>query len=228
MGTVTAGAIIDKAAKQLTDIAGVRWTRAELLAWLNDGQRQIVLIQPSATNTVTAVQLAAGARQLIPSDGWLLLGINCNMGTDGATPGRAVRLISRELLDNFDPDWRTATASAVTKNYLYDVQDQLAFHVYPPSTGTNFLQINYSRQPANLTSESQTIEIFDVYQGALLDYMMYRACAKDAEYAPGVALSRTYAEAFAAGVGGKETSELKNTPTLELLPRNPSLPGSES
>ena len=228
MGTVTAGAIIDKAAKQLTDIAGVRWTRAELLAWLNDGQRQIVLIQPSATNTVTAVQLAAGARQLIPSDGWLLLGINCNMGTNGTTPGRAVRLISRELLDNFDPDWRTVAASAVTKNYLYDVQDQLAFHVYPPSTGTNFLQINYSRQPANLTSESQTIEIFDVYQGALLDYIMYRACAKDAEYAPGVALSRTYAEAFAASVGGKETAELKNTPTLELLPRNPSLPGSES
>lgn len=228
MGTVTAGAIIDKAAKQLTDIAGVRWTRAELLAWLNDGQRQIVLIQPNATNTVAAVQLAAGARQLIPTDGWLLLGINCNMGTNGTTPGRAVRLISRELLDNFDPDWRTAAPSAVTKNYLYDIQDQLAFHVYPPSTGTNFLQINYSKQPSNLTTESQTIEIFDVYQGALLDYMMYRACAKDAEYAPGVALSRTYAEAFAAAVGGKETAELKNTPTLELLPRNPSLPGSES
>lgn len=228
MGTVTAGAIIDRAAKQLTDIAGVRWTRAELLSWLNDGQRQIVLIQPNATSTVSAVQLAAGARQTIPADGWLLLGINCNMGTNGTTPGRAVRLISRELLDNFDPDWRTTAASAVTKNYLYDIQDQVAYHVYPPSTGTNFLQINYSKQPSDLTSESQTIEIFDVFQGALLDYVLYRACSKDADYAPGVALSQSYAQAFAAAVGGKEATELKNTPTLELTSRNPALPGSET
>lgn len=228
MGTVTAGAIIDKAVTQLTDLQGVRWTRAELLGWLNDGQRQIVLIQPNATNTIAAVQLVAGTRQTIPSDGWMLLGINCNMGTNGSTPGRAVRIISRELLDNFDPNWRNATASATTKNYMYDIQDQLAYHVYPPSTGTNYLQINYSKQPANLTTESQTIELFDVFQGALLDYMMYRACSKDAEYAPGVALAQMYAQSFAAAVGAKEGTELKNNPALELTPRNPSLPGSET
>lgn len=228
MGTVTAGTIIDKAAKQLTDLSGVRWTRAELLAWLNDGQRQVTVIQPTATNTVTSVLLAAGARQLIPADGWLLLGINCNMGLDGNTPGRAVRVISRELLDAFDPDWRTVTASAVTKNYLYDLQDQLAFHVYPPSLGTNYLQVNYSRQPANLTSESQAISIFDIYQGALLDYMLYRACAKDAEYAPGLQLASAYAASFAAAVGAKEESEIKNSPIMELMPRNPTIPGSET
>jgi len=228
MGTVTAGAIIDKAAKQLTDISGVRWTRAELLGWLNDGQRQIVLIQPSASNTVASVKLVAGARQQLPADGWLLLGVNCNMGTTGTTPGRSVRVVSRELMDNFDPDWRTATPSAVTKNYLYDIQDQVAFQVYPPSTGTNYLQLNYSAQPANLTVETQTISIFDVYQGSLLDYIMYRACSKDAEYAPGVQLAQMYAGSFAAALGVKEASELKNTPTLELMPRNPSVPGSET
>ncbi len=228
MGTVTAGAILDKAAKQLIDVVGVRWSRTELLGWLNDGQRQIVIIEPSATNTVSAVKLAAGSRQAIPADGWMLLGINCNLGTTGSTPGRAVRIISRELLDNFDPDWRTATASAVTKNYMYDVQDQLAYHVYPPSTGTNYLQINYSRQPANITSEAQPIEIFDVYQGPLLDYILYRACSKDAEYAPGLALAQLYAQSFAAAVGAKSDAELKNNPALELLPRNPALPGSET
>lgn len=228
MGTVTAGAIIDKAVRQLTDLSAIRWTRAELLAWLNDGQRQIVVLDPAAANTVTSVQLQAGARQTIPANGWLLLGINCNMGTNGTTPGRAVRLISRELLDNFDPDWRNATKSAVTKNYLYDIQDQLAFHVYPPSTGTNYLQINYSKQPTDITSESTPIELFDVYQGPLLDYIMFRACSKDAEYAPGLQLAAMYMQAFVAAVGGKEGAELKNNPALELGPRNPQLPGSET
>jgi hypothetical protein len=228
MGTVTAGAIIDKAVIQLIDISGVRWTRAELLKWLNDGLRQIVLMQPNAMNTPGAVQLVAGTRQLLPTGGWMLLGIYRNMGTTGTTPGRAVRIISRELLDAFNPDWHTTTASAVTKNYIYDLQDQTAYYVYPPSTGTNYLEINYSLQPTDLTSESQAIPMFDVYQGPLLDYIMFRACTKDAEYAAGVTLGQMYLTTFSASTSVKGQSETTGSPELGLLPRNPTMPGSIS
>lgn len=228
MGTVTAQAIINKAVIQLTDLSNIRWTRAELLSWLNDGMRQIVIMQPNATNTIVSRQLSAGSRQSLPADGWLLLGITRNMGTNGSTPGRAVRIISRELLDGFNPNWHAATTSAVTKNYIYDLQDQTAFFVYPPSTGTNYLEINYSKQPVDLTSESQTIPIFDVYQTALVDYILYRACSKDAEYAPGLALAQLYMTTFTAAVGGKEEAESKGTPEQGLLPRNPNVPGSIS
>lgn len=228
MGTVTAGTLIGKAAIQLTDLSSVRWTRAELLGWLNDGMRQIVLMQPNATNTVVARQLSAGTRQAIPTDGWLLLNVVRNMGTNGTTPGRAVRPISRELLNAFNPDWHTDTASAVTKNFIYDAADQTHFFVYPPSNGLGYVEINYSKQPVDLTSESQVIPIFDVYQGALVDYMLYRACSKDAEYAPGLQLASAYASTFMAAVGGKETSEIKSTPEQALFPRNPAVGGSDS
>ena len=228
MGTVTAGAIIDKAVIQLIDISGVRWTRAELLKWLNDGLRQIVLMQPNAMNTPGAVQLVAGTRQLLPTGGWMLLGVYRNMGTTGTTPGRAVRIISRELLDAFNPDWHTTTASAVTKNYIYDLQDQTAYYVYPPSTGTNYLEINYSLQPTDLTSETQAIPMFDVYQGPLLDYIMFRACTKDAEYAANVALGQLYLTTFTSSTNVKAQSETVGSPELGLLPRNPTMPGSIS
>ena len=228
MGTVTAGAIIDKAVIQLIDLSGVRWTRAELLKWLNDGLRQIVLMQPNAMNTPGAVQLVAGTRQLLPTGGWMLLGVYRNMGTTGTTPGRAVRIISRELLDAFNPSWHTDTTSAVTKNYIYDLQDQTAYYVYPPSTGTNYLEINYSLQPTDLTSESQAIPMFDVYQGPLLDYIMFRACTKDAEYAAGVALGQLYLTTFTSSTNVKTQSETTSSPELGLLPRNPTMPGSIS
>lgn len=228
MSTVTAQAIINKAVTQLVDVANVRWTRAELLAWLNDGLRQIVLMQPNATNTVVAVKLVAGTRQKIPTDGWLLLTANRNMGLDGTTPGRAIRIISRELLDGFDANWHAATPSDVTKHYLYDLQDQLAFYVYPPSKGNNYIEINYSVQPADLTSESQVIPTFPIYQSALVDYILYRACSKDAEYAPGLALAQMYMTTFTAAVGGKEQSETKGSPEQSMLPRNPNVPGSSS
>lgn len=228
MGTVTAKTIIDKASVQLIDLTNVRWTRSELLSWLNDGMRQIVLIQPSATSTTVAKKLDAGTRQSLPTNGWLLLQMYRNMGTDGTTPGRAIRIVSRELLDNFNPNWHTATAAAEVRNYIYDTQDQTAFYVYPPNTGTQYVELNYSAQPANLTSETDVIPIFDVYQSALVDYILYRACSKDAEYAPGLALAQGYMATFIAAVGGKAQTETTNDPVQALNPRNTSVPGSQS
>jgi hypothetical protein len=226
--SVLASAIIDKAAKQLLDISNLKWTRAELLAWLNDGMRQIVLIQPSASSTTASTKLVAGTRQTIPAGGWLLLQIYRNMGTTGAVPGRAIRIVSRELLDGFSPDWHSATAKAEVRNYIYDVQDQLAFYVYPPNTGTQYIELNYSMQPADLTTESQAIPIFDIFQSPLVDYILYRACSKNADYAPGMQLAQGYLGTFVAAIGGKSQSETMNEPTQSLNPRNTSVPGSQS
>lgn len=226
MGTVTAKTIIDKATIQLIDLTNIRWTRAELLGWLNDGMRQIVLIQPSASSTTSVIKLDAGTRQYIPDDGWLLLAIYRNMGTTGTTPGRAIRIISREIIDGFNPDWHSDPAKAEVRNYIYTNQDQLAFYVYPPNTGTQYVEINYSAQPADLTAETQVIPIFDVFQSALVDYILYRACTKDAEYAPGLALGQQYATAFVAAIQGKTESEVTNDPTQALSPRNPVIRGT--
>lgn len=228
MGTVTAQTIIDKASVQLIDLANIRWTRSELLAWLNDGMRQIVLIQPNASSTTVSKKLDAGTRQTLPTGGWLLLQMYRNMGTTGTTPGRAIRIVSRELLDNFNPNWHTATAAAEVRNYIYDTQDQTAFYVYPPSTGTQYVELNYSAQPTNLTSESEVIPLFDIYQSSLVDYILYRACSKDAEYAPGLQLAQGYLATFVAAVGGKAQTEASNDPVQALNPRNTSVPGSQS
>ena len=226
MGTVTANTIINKASIQLIDLTNIRWTRAELLSWLNDGLRQIVTIQPSASSTTVAKLLAVGTRQYIPTDGWLLLSIYRNMGTNGTTPGRIIRIVSREILDSFNPNWNTVTATAEVRNYMYTDQDQLAFYVYPPNTGTQYIELNYSVQPVDLTLETQPIPIFDVFQSALVDYILYRACSKDAEYAPGVALSQSYMATFIAAIQGKNQSEITSNPTQSLGPSNPPVRGS--
>jgi len=226
MGTVTAKTIIDKATIQLIDLANIRWTRAELLAWLNDGMRQIVTIQPSASSTTVSKQLVAGTRQTLPADGWLLLSVYRNMGTNGTTPGRAIRIISREILDSFNPYWNTDKATAEVRNYIYTDQDQAAFYVYPPSTGTQYIELNYSAQPADLTVETDVIPIFDIFQSALVDYILYRACSKDAEYAPGLQLAQGYMATFVGAIQGKNTAEVSGNPTQSLGPRNPPVRGS--
>lgn len=225
---IPAKTLIDKAVVQLTDINGVRWTRAELLGWLNDGQRAIASVQPNSSSEVTTIPLVAGTRQSIPSDGWMLLDVYRYMGTNGTTPGRVVRLISRELLDSFDLYWHSSTPSAEPKNFIYDLQDQRAFYVYPPNTGTGYVQLNYAQVPDDLANENAFLSIIEIYQPALLDYMLFRACSKDAEYAPGMALAQLYMQSFTTLVGGKDAAERSNNPNQALLPHNPNVPGSES
>jgi hypothetical protein len=228
MGTITAQAIINKAAIQLTDIGNTRWTRAELLDWLNQGQKQIVVMSPSATNKVSTIQLTAGTRQSIPSDGWTLLELIRYMGTDGTKPGRAIRVTSRELIDSFNPNWHADAKSAVPKHYIFDAQDQTVFYVYPPNNGQGYVQLNYSPVPPMITSESTVISVSDTFEPPLLDYILYRACSKDAEYAPGLQLAAGYLQTFMAAMQIKQTSELSNNPNQNFTPKDPSKPGSES
>lgn len=228
MGTVTAQTIIDKAAILLTDISNVRWTRAELLGWLNDGQKQIVVMSPNATNKVSVMQLVVGTKQSIPSDGWTLLELIRYMGTDGTKPGRAIRLASREMIDSFNPNWHTDLPSTIPKHYLFDIQDQTSFFVYPPNNGRGYVQINYSPVPVKITSEATTIGINDIFEPVLLDYIMYRACSKDAEYAPGLQLAAGYLQTFMASMTEKSQSEITNSPNQQFAPKDFNKPGTQS
>lgn len=228
MSTITAKSIIDKAAIQLTDIPNVRWTRGELLSWLNDAQRQIVIMSPNATNKVATMKLTAGTRQSIPSDGWALLEVIRYMGTTGSKPGRAIRLASRELIDAFNPDWHSDTPNVMPRNYIFDPQDQTAFFVYPPNTGNGYVELNYSPDPVDLVAETETIKLNNIFETAILDYILYRACSKDAEYAAGQALAAGYLATFMASMNVKNQTESANNPNQQFAPKTPSSPGSQS
>jgi hypothetical protein len=223
--------IIDKAIVQLNDLKGIRWTRTELLGWVSDAQQQIVLMAPNACSITRVVPLFIGTRQSLPVAGWLLLDVYRNMSGDIESlkaPGRAVRIISRDLLDRFNPDWHTDKSVKVVVNYIYDTQDPSTFWVYPPNSGEGQLQINYSKTPDDLETEEQSVEVQPVYEMAMVDYVLYRACSKDAEYAPGLALAQGYLATFTAGVTGKSSTEAANTPNLSMGERGAGLPGANS
>lgn len=224
---VSAKTIIDRVSRQLVDITNVVWSRSELLEWLSVGQRLVVMLQPNATGTIATIQLTAGTRQAVPSDGWLLLEVIRNMGTNGTTPGRAIRVVSRKLLDTFNPTWHSDTKSAVVQNYLYDPQDQTGFFVYPPSNGTNYIEINYSAIPAYLTSENQNLTVPGAYEEALTHYLMFRALSKNAAFAANPQAD-SYLQLFNAVLGGKVTAEQANNPNLGLMPGPSASPGGTS
>ncbi len=121
MPTVTAGAIVERARQMLWDVESVRWTEEALLGFLNAGQGAIVLARPEAFAKNVAFVMAAGTKQALPADGVRLVDVVRNLGIDGLTPGRSVRIVEREVLDSQRPDWHAETQSQRIQHFTLEL-----------------------------------------------------------------------------------------------------------
>lgn len=221
MGSILASTIVTRAANILFDINGFKWSRPELLGWLNDGQRTIAQIAPAASSVTVAVQLVAGSRQSIPSDCWTLIDVYRNLGSDGQTPGRALRLVKKALMDNFVPGWHAAPPAPAPMDFLFDLNDQERFWVYPPSDGTGYVEANCAQVPPDLANEAAAIGLSDIFAPMLIDYVLYRAGNKQSEFSPGEAFAKDHWGAFAAALAAKTGAEVAVDPNQQQSIRQP-------
>lgn len=203
---VSALSILKRVVDQLMDATNVRWSAAELVRYLNDGQKEILIYRPDATGTTLTVNLAAGAKQMLPEGAFKLLDVVRNTGGTKA----AVRKIDQKLLDAQLPEWYNGSTSTVVKHYMYDVRDPRVFYVYPPAAVGAAIEVFYSVYPtaiaepavgAAYTTVSGDISVNDFYSNALIDYVLFRAFAKDAEFGGNAARAQAHYAAFQNGVG---------------------------
>ena len=208
MGTITAQNIIDKVAKTLFDDTGIRWSQAELLGYLNDGSRHIVLLKPDAYSKTGVIQAnVSDTKNTIPADGIRLKRPVRNMGSSGATPGRAITWASMDQLDKSNPNWHTDTANSVIEHFLQDPGDPKTFYVYPPqpSSSPGYAEIIYFASPPDVTA-TQPIPLDDVYLDGYRFYVLAAAHAKEAPEAS-AERSTSYYGLFLQAVGLKTQGE---------------------
>ena len=213
MGTITGQEIVDRARRILQDTTsgGTRWRDAELLDWINDAQREIVLLKPNSYSSVEDHTLVQGTKQDLPATGLLLLTVVRNTG------GRAVRRVDRNILDSENPDWHNATESNTVEHYVFDEDSPTTFWVYPPQTATpGQVEIIYSRAPAELASLANVISLNDIYANVILDYILYRAYSKDTDYAGNQQRAANHYNGFNNSLGVKSQVEMTTSPNQNV------------
>jgi len=200
MPTILASTIIDRASGLLQDPTNVRWSRAEHLTHLNAGQRALVLFKPNAYTKSALVTLVAGTKQSLPDEAAGLIDIPRN------DAGPAITVSDRKLMDAQNPNWHAATASATVKHYFYNALDVRRFYVYPPAIAGSKVEAVYPATPPNI-AENAVILVDDIYEDALLNYVMFRAYSKDTEYAASANMAALYYGAFKELLTGKTNAE---------------------
>jgi hypothetical protein len=208
MATILAAAIINAAAFALQDEAGRRWARAELLGYVNDGQRDLCVVKPDACVVNDKIQLVPGPKQAIPANGTAFMRLSCNLGVNGTKRGRAPRRFAIELMDRQNPNWQADAPSQTVMEYGFDERDPKHFYVSPPQPANNpaFVEAVFAAVPSDLASEAEAIAIDDVYKTALTHYVLYRAYLKDGELQDGGAAAAHRAE-FLSLLGAKDKAE---------------------
>jgi hypothetical protein len=205
--SIAAQSIVRRVVETLQDNTSVRWPVNELVRYLNDGQREIVLYRPDAMVTNAAISLVAGSKQVLPTNGTKLIEIVRNT----AGTKRSVRLVNREILDSQAPNWHNITGSTEILHFMYDPRDPKIFYVYPPAAASGAsLDAVYAALPTDVTEPADgalytavtgNISVPDIYGNVIQDYVLYRAYSKDSEYAGNAARAQAHYGAFANALG---------------------------
>ena len=205
---IAAQSIIRRAVETLQDTTSVRWPVNELVRYLNDGQREIVLYRPDSMVTNATMTCVEGTKQSLPSNGAKLIEVVRNSAATSAK--KSVRMINREILDAQTPGWHNITGSVDILHFMYDPRDPKTFYVYPPATTSAQLDIVYAAYPTDITEPADgalytavtgNISLPDIYGNALLEYVLYRCFMKDSEYAGNVQRAQAHYAAFANTIG---------------------------
>lgn len=201
MATMTVDTILTRCNTLLNDKIWARWQKQELLDYYNDAVRAIVLRRPDANAQDISFTCVAGTKQQLPSDALRLIDIVRN------NAGKVIRLVSRSALDDNYPDWHTTSAATSADAFTYDDRDPKIFYLYPGVVAGTKVDLVYSLAPVAKTlaqvSNNAVADLDDIYINPIIDFILYRAYSKDAEYVANSNRSQGHYQAFLQQIGDK-------------------------
>lgn len=201
--------VMRRAATTLQDLDAVRWPASELLDYLNDGIREIVTLKPNAKTTTTTINLSEGTLQTLPAQFTVLSRAVRNIAAAGQG-GAAIRpLPNRALMDSQIPGWQDSTVLPFAKtvvHVIHDMADPRSFYVVPGNDGTGVIEVVVgetpdqvpvpSSDPQLIDSHTSNVDLPDLYQNMLADYVLYRCYSKDSRLAGSAARAQAHFELF--------------------------------
>lgn len=188
--------LIDQVAAQIVDVNHVRWTRPELLDFLNMGLSSLIIKRPDIART-TATQIADTAKINIPDDAYSIITLN-------HVNNRAVQFVDINKLNQLNPEWRNDIGAPLlwTRNEL----DNESFYLYPAPDQGYEMEVVYAKA-IKVESETEDFPIKQIYSSILFDYMIYRAFAKDSEQPGEAEKARYHLMVFKDALGDKDAAD---------------------
>lgn len=214
---ISAKSVIEAVARELEDLASVRWRLTSLIQYLNDGLAHLIILRPDLGLRDEPIQLAEGVKQSVP--GVKLLAIKHNSSRIASNP---ITLIPAGLLDAQEPGWRRLPFDRTIQHYMWDPRSPNKFDVYPPAAFGAYVQAEFVAElpPVSVPTVGDTysavagsIDLNQYLQPALVAYVLHRCYSQRNELSDptkAAAYMQRYAEII--GVDVQATLAAANAP----------------
>jgi len=201
---LVAGSLFKACAIELNDIEFVRWTKDDLAEYLTDAIAVMSSLKPTLFTVFEPLGLKPGPMQTVPGEFTELVDILYNLHPDG-THGEpvnkgsftAARALGRSSCAPVDG------VGYVVRSYTVHPENDTFFTVDPPVPSNVPYPIVWAllqRAPNVITSENDAVVMAnttpETYRSALLEWMLYRAFARDTESSDSFNRSQAHYKAF--------------------------------
>jgi len=201
-----ASTLVNEVSTILNDPGQVRWTLPSLLNYLSEGIAAVAQGKPSVFVTVATLSLGPGSTQLLPETYTRVLDLHFNLNRDGSEGPNVLPGVYALQQAFQKPGCRS---DALVETYAAYPGSERYFWVDPPvPRGLNYIpqvQALVQLAPQPVTSINQPIFMPgsspQLYQGALVDWCLYRAYAEDQEANTSMERAQGYLRSFQAYVG---------------------------
>ena len=207
--------LIKSAQILLLDETGNRWPETEVLKWYNAALKEIALHRPDVCTVTREHVCTAGVRQALGPNDIRLIEITHNVD------GRVINPTTKDVLDVMARNWMSDTTEHnQVVQYVYDERAPKQFYLYPrPALGLR-IEIIVSKVPdaaviTDFETDETTLAIDDVYENAILDYMLFRAFSKDSKGA-GTNKATFHRQLFDNAIGIKNQADAATSPNAKL------------
>lgn len=160
----------------LNDANATRYSAADLLLYANDALDLLVTLVPELFYTDGTHACTAGTVDQTLSFASALRLVNVNK----IQGGNVVTQADLSALDEFDPAWRSATASAAV-NWAPKHGHPLRFLIYPPAPVAQTLEVTYVAVPPEYALADDT-GLPASLADAVADYIVARSESRDDEH----------------------------------------------
>ena len=153
-----------------------RYSDTDLLGYVNQALRRMVVFRPTLFSTTTTVPLTANSViQQLPVDAHRLVQIFY------ITNYNSVNEVQREVLERGYPQW-VSDPAGIPLNFIRHPRNATQFFLYPRPIANLTAVVEYVAEPATYALNDTILHLKDTYLGVVVDGVVWLGSSIDDEH----------------------------------------------
>lgn len=208
--------IYNRVKRQFGDESGVQVTDTDILRWINDGQRQIVMSNEGLLETTTtANSVADQAEYTLPTN--LLIFKSVSFKGTGQVSYVQLRGMSFNEFQKHIDSWDGDTTQTGTPVVYTIYAGNLILYPIPETSISSAIKIYYTRKPTDVDSSDDTPDLPLLYHETLVKYCLQQAYEMDEDWEASTSKSTEVAADLSLLKGRDDWKQQDTYPTITVL-----------